>query len=113
MLIPAGVFLYLSNAGLVSVAVALQMRLNPISIWARGTLQNGFAEVAQLGFGIMGAIIYQQSPWGIFVLLLLLVVVYIGLSRLARVRAAADVAMERVQAIQGQPQPTTPAQLHS
>ena len=83
------------------------MGWNPISIWVQGTRQNGFAEVAQLGFGLLGAAVYQQSPWGTLVLLLPLVVVYIALSRLAGARAAADVALEQVKTLQGQVQRTS------
>ena len=82
--VPAAAVMYVANTLLVSVAVGLQLGVNPLRVWWSGTVENGPAELGQLAFGFLGAVAYRESPWTIVALFIPVAVIYVAFSRLAR-----------------------------
>lgn len=99
--VPAAAVMYLVNTALVSGAASLQMGINPLFIWWQGTRENGPAELAQLAFGFLGAVVYRESPWTVLALIIPIAMIYIAFSRLARANSQLEGALEKLEALQG------------
>ena len=93
--------MFLVNTALVSCAASLQLRISPMRIWWEGTKENGPAELAQLAFGFLGALVYRESAWTVVALLIPVAIIYIAFSRLARLNTQLQLAMEKLEAMQG------------
>ena len=85
--VPAAAGLYLGNKALVSVAVSLQMRINPLLIWWRGTIENGPSELSQLALGFLGAMAYLENAWTIVALFVPVAMIYLAFFKLTRANA--------------------------
>ena len=99
--VPAETVMYLVNTVLVSGAASLQMGINPLYIWWMGTKENGPAELAQLSFGFLGAVVYRESPWTVVALFIPIAMIYIAFSRLAQANGQLEVALQKLEALQG------------
>ena len=100
-IIPAAAVYYLLNTSLVSGAVFLQLKLNPMRIWWMGTRENGLAELGQLAFGLLGTIAYEESPWAVVALFIPVAIIYMAFSRLAKANQQLEEALEKLEALQG------------
>jgi len=94
--------MYMLNSTLVSLAVSIQLRLNPIKIWWQGSRENGLAEISLFAFGYIGAVAYAQNPWVLLALIIPVVIIYFTFSRLADTNARLGEALEQVKGLQGQ-----------
>ena len=99
--VPTAAAYYLLDTGMVSIAASLQLRVSPLRIWWTGTRDNGPAEVAQFAFGFLGALAYQQSPWTILALVIPVAAIYFAFSRLAKANAQLQLALEKLENLQG------------
>ena len=89
VIIAAGIK-YLTNSALVSGAVSIQTRQNPLSVWRTGTKEIGLGSLSQLAFGFLGAVVYQESPWMLVALFIPVGTIYVAFSRLGRKIGALD-----------------------
>ena len=92
---------YLVNTAMVSGAVSLQLRLNPISVWWKGNKEYGLAELSLFSFGFLGAVVYKESPGTVLALFIPVAVIYLAFSRLARINTQLEEALAKLEAIQG------------
>ncbi len=83
MIVPAVACMYLVNTSLVSVVVSLELRVNPLRIWWMGTKQDGATELGLFAFGLIGAVVYRESPWIVAALVIPVAILYIAFSKLA------------------------------
>ncbi len=82
-LLPAALAYYMVNTSLVSVAVGLQLRVNPLRFWVMGTRENGLAEVSLFAFGVLGAAVYHENPYAVAALVVPVGTIYMAISKLA------------------------------
>ncbi len=94
--------MYAVNTGLVSLAAAAQLHMNPVKLWWHGTKENGLAEVSLFSFGYLGAVSYQENPPILVALLVPVVIIYFAFSRLANTNARLEEALDKVKSLQGQ-----------
>ena len=99
--VPAAAGLYLGNTALVSVAVSLQQGVNPLRVWWQGTRENGPAELSQLSFGFLGAVVYRESIWAVVALFIPVAMIYVAFSRLARANSMLEEALMKLESLQG------------
>lgn len=92
----AAVAMYMANTALVTVAVSLQIRMNPLQFWWMGTKGNGPAEAALMGVGILGALAYRESPVAIALVVVPAAVVYLASSGLARANVRLEQTTQRL-----------------
>ena len=96
--LPAAVFMYMANTALVTGAVSLQLRMNPLRFWWAGTRESGLADLGVYAFGLLGAVVYIESPWTVLVFVIPVSVIYVAFSRLAqriREREQAEKALKK------------------
>ena len=99
--VPAAAAMYLVNTSLVSGAVSLQLRVNALNTWWKGTKENGLTELSLYSFGFLGAVVYHESPWTVVALFLPVAIVYLAFSRLAGANAQLERMLEELERLQG------------
>ena len=99
----AGAAMYLVNTLAVATIIALQADESPARVWLRSsaTMDRGvaLAHLAQLGLGLLAAILVADRPWALSLVLLPAVAVYGGLQGHVRLRRGADRRLARAQRI--------------
>ena len=81
--VPAAISYYFVNTALVSIAMRLQLGMNPIRFWLIGTRENGLVEISLFAFGFLGAVSYHESPATVLALVIPVFITYFAFSRLA------------------------------
>ena len=90
--IPAAAAMYMVNTALVSCAVSLQLRVNPLHIWWTGTRQSGPVELSLYAFGFLGALVYTESPWTVVAMFIPVAIIHVAFSRLSQRVAEREMA---------------------
>jgi diguanylate cyclase (GGDEF)-like protein len=103
--IAAGTAMFLVNTAIVAVIIALQARTRIIGIWYDMTFREDRAEViayaAQLGIGLLGAVVATSEPWALALLAIPAVAVYISLEQHVDMRRRAELNLEAAQRLVG------------
>ena len=103
--IVAGAAMYLVNTAAVSGVIALQDRASILGIWYDITFRSNRVEVisyaAQLGIGLLGAVIANAEPWALVLLAIPAIAVYISLEQHVDMRRRAEVNLEAAQRLVG------------
>lgn len=82
--VPAAIGYYFVNTALISIAMSLQLGINPIRFWLIGTKENGLVEISLFAFGFLGAVSYHESPATVLALVIPVFITYFAFSRLRR-----------------------------
>ena len=92
----AAVVLIISNYGLVSVAAALQMRVNVFRVWRAHLLRDLPIEVTQIGIGVVAAILVLVEPLVVPILAVPVVLLSISSRRARRLETDTQDALTRL-----------------
>ena len=92
---------YTANTALVTGAASIQTGTNPLRFWWMGTKENGPTELSLIAFGLLGALVYRESPWSVVALVIPVGIVYFAFSRLAATNGQLHVAMDELKSLQG------------
>jgi diguanylate cyclase (GGDEF)-like protein/PAS domain S-box-containing protein len=97
----AGAAMYAVNTLLVAGVISFQDRISVLEVWFDMTLRSNRAELlvylAQLGIGLLGAIIADAAPWALALLLLPAVAIYLSLEQHVEMRRRAELNLEAAQ----------------
>jgi signal transduction histidine kinase len=100
--IAAAATMYLLNTVAVSVIVALQLHKNPAGIWVSGVKSSAVEEMALVAIGLISALLVQQSPWAIVLLLVPVFVIYYSFKHMAALNLKVESQLEELKAAQSQ-----------
>ena len=99
--IAAGVAMYLVNTLAVAGMISFQEQDGVIGIWYDMVMRSDRAEViayiAQLGLGLLGAIIATTEPWALVLLVIPAIAVYVSLEQHVEMRRRAELNLEAAQ----------------
>jgi PAS domain-containing protein len=98
----AGIVMYLVNTVSVATIVGLQESQSPARVWFTSTSNIDRAEaaahLAQVGVGLLTAIVADAHPWAVVLLALPTVAVYASLDRHVKIRRSVEAALARSEA---------------
>lgn len=97
----AGVAMYAVNTLVVAGIICFQDEIPLLEIWFAMTVRSNRAEsvvyIAQLGIGLLGAVIADLAPWALVLLLVPAVAVYFSLEQHVQMRQRAEKNLEAAQ----------------
>lgn len=94
--------LFFVNSAAVSLAAGLQTKKNPFAIWLKGTKQSAIQESALMTLGLAAAMIVKQAPWGIFLMVAPVVVIYYSFNRMAALNLKVEKQLQELKVAQAQ-----------
>ncbi len=100
--VAAAAAMYLLNTVAVSVIVALQLRKNFFNIWIAGVKSSAVEEIALVAIGFISALLVQQAPWAVALLLVPVVVIYYSFKRMAALNLKVESQLDELKAVQSQ-----------
>ena len=95
-IVSAGLVLTVSNYGLVSVAAALQMKVNILRVWRTHFVRDLPTEVTQIGIGVVAAILVLVEPLVVPILAVPVVLVSISSRRAKQLETDTHDALTRL-----------------
>jgi signal transduction histidine kinase len=98
--ITAAVAMYLVNSAAVSAAAGFQLHKNPIGIWVAGSKQAVVQELALVTIGLASAMIAEQAPWAIVLMLAPVVVIFYSFNRMAALNMKVESQLDELKATQ-------------
>lgn len=97
----AGIAMYAVNTLTVAGIICFQDQLPLLDVWYTITVRANRAEsivyIAQLGIGLLGAVIADTAPWALVLLLVPAVAVYFSLEQHVQMRQRAELNLEAAQ----------------
>jgi signal transduction histidine kinase len=94
--------MYMVNSVGVSLAGGFQLHKNPLPIWVTGTRQSMIQEIALVSIGLAGAIVVEQAPWAMVLMIIPVVVIYYSFARMASLNAKVESQLAELKVTQAQ-----------
>lgn len=100
--VAAALAMYMVNSIAVSLAAGLQLHKSPVAIWVKGNKQSAVQEIALISIGLAAAIIVQQAPWAMVLMLVPVVVIYYSFAHMAALNTKVENQLAELKATQAQ-----------